>query len=303
MSNALKNYADGWSEEDVKAEVAATEQEKSDESEFLALAPDTEEVLRAMPSATGGNPFLKFAKHFYQDPATSKWVSFACPAKSKLDGFQNFDCPVCEQAARLKKSRVKADRDFGFKMKAKWKALINMYVRPADADVQAALDDGLPEPKGKMKVWEISSWSGKKNGKNMHERMLALRQNRRVGGNYVDPTAQGFDLLLQRSGEGQSTRYEIHALLAERKPLHPDPAMATKLIEEEQHDLAWYATPPTFEELQQILQGESRGKAKAAVEAAGGSTQQALSGATTSTAGDAIDVEATERGGKTDGGF
>jgi len=253
-----------------------------------------------MPNAKGGSPFVKFAKHFYQDPTTGKYVGFACPAKSRLAGFQQYACPTCEASARMRKSRIKADRDFGYKMKAKWRALINVYVRPNDAVVQAAMDDGVDPPKGQMKLWEISSWVGEKNGKNMHERLLALRNNPRVGGNYVDPSAAGFDLLIQRQGENINTRYEVHALLSERKPLLPDPAAAQALIEDGQLDIAWYIAPPTLEELSQILQGEKRGGKSQAV-ATGASSNPQLPAGGGETAGEVIDVE--DVGGDTGAGF
>jgi hypothetical protein len=276
--SALSNYG-GWSDEDAANEEKEQESKASGASAFLIIKPDTTVVARVIP-ALSGSPFKTFFKHFYKDPTTGKMVSYPCPAKEA-----GRPCPDCIRAANLMSASIQVDKDLGYKIRAKPRALVNLWIRPTDEELKHAEDEGLDTPLGVNKVWEVSSWVGKKKGKSMHEKLLALKQNARVGGNYTDPSSTGFDLLIERHGAELNTRYEVYALKTEPCPLLADEQAAIELIESGQYDLAKFTVPPTDEQVQQILQGNS-GPPSGGPRVGGGTQRRSLPPRSTRTAGD-----------------
>jgi len=294
----LQDYANSWSDEQVDKDIRNIEEERKNESPFFNLKDGEERAVRVLPSLTLGTPFVRFGKHWYDDPVTKKPIRFACPENTHVAGFSSYKCPACAQASNKYNSFNKADQEEAKNMRSKWKALCNILVRPTDAEIEEALEQGLEPPVGKVKLWEFSSWSGKKNGKNMHERILALRTNARIGGALHDPTENGFDILVSREGEKFNTKYHIHALRGERRPLHPDNDQAIKIIEEDAHDILYWVTPPTAEQLQQVLQGERYRPSTPGLGSATGAPM------ITATAGDLVSSdEGYGRGGDTGAGF
>ncbi len=290
--STLQQYANSWTDRDVDNEIDAANKDKGEDSEFLSIKDGEEAVFRVIPNPKGGGPIVRFRAHQYKDRDTQKFVRFPCPGKSTLPDFKNYECPVCKEAAMLRqRGRPKADNDYGYEMRAKPRALMGVLERPTDQQVQDAMDEGLEPPEGKIKVWEFSSWAGRKNGKNMHERLLATRQDTRLGGNFADPTAAGFDLLLKREGEGMETNYTLGPLLADKKPLLPTDEASMKLIMEDQLPLQYYVLPPTHEDLCGLLQGEGRSGGGSSLGSGQAASNMSLGAGTTESLGEVVEAD------------
>ena len=125
----------------------------------------------------------------------------------------------------------------------------------------------------------------------MHERLLATRQDTRLGGNFADPTAAGFDLLLKREGEGMETNYTLGPLLADKKPLLPTDEASMKLIMEDQLPLQYYVLPPTHEDLCGLLQGEGRSGGGSSLGSGQAASNMSLGAGTTESLGEVVEAD------------
>ena len=91
-------------------------------------------------------------------------------------------------------------------------------------------------------------------GKMIYEALIKLRVDKYAGGDFTDPEA-GFDIVIDRTGSGrQDTRYDVRAA-----------RQSTKLGEmgwlQTQHDLSRFTTPPSDEELRNMISEATGGSA------------------------------------------
>jgi len=234
-TTSLADYGD-WSAEDANSELEEVKSASS--SEFLVVPPDSKKKVRLLPPPPGiKSPFFVVWKHAYTDPESGKFIAFPCP--KQLAGRR---CQTCEESQALRRSAAQADQDLSWEMRAKKRVLVNL----------------LDREDGKTKVWEIGAPMGKPKGKTLYEKLLKLRQDEDVGGNFVNPTNKGFDVIIQRTGKGKfNTSYEVF-VDRHPSPLADDDEEALAICQG-QPDLNWYITPPTPEQLQSILSGDGWG--------------------------------------------
>lgn len=166
--------------DDDDAEIA-----KGYQSEYLTL-PVGRTPLRFMPpkDRTAKSPFHVFWEHFIKLPGYSRAVVFVCPqiAKGK-------PCPACVKSAALARSGNPHDMEQGkFVWAAKFKVAANVIARPM-------------AERGPL-IFKF--------GKGIYDDLRSLRKNEDTGGNYTHPET-GFDIVIERTGEGRDTGYEVHA--------------------------------------------------------------------------------------------
>lgn len=293
---SLKNY--GWSPAEAAAQSEAQSRESDRTPKFLSFKETNEHVIRILPNPAGGSPFHRFWKHTLI--IGDKMRSFACPQRNH--GATSYACPICQKVQAAYNSPNKTDKDWATRNRARIRALVNVLVRPTDDEIRLALDMGEPAPIGRVQLWEISSWSGKPNGKNMHEKLLDIYNSKRAGGDFTNPAADGFDIVVTRKGTGIETSYNLFPLVTDRKALLPNEAEAIQLIEHGQIDITPYVTHPSHDMLQQMLQGG----APARSQVASGGERPALRGSVDVSAADYVssrDYDADDAAGHVDDGF
>lgn len=167
-------------------------------------------VFRALPPLVGRKALRVTAKHFIDAvPGLEKMVVFACP-RIELKEY----CRACERVEELNRSKNPLDRDRAWKIKASLSISMNVINR--------ANEDAGP------RVYSF--------GKMVHNQLKAIRKSPRMGGDYTDPSENGFDLVIHRVGTGKNdTKYTV-AADRNNSPLHVDPEIANEWIRN-QHDL------------------------------------------------------------------
>lgn len=259
-----------WSEQDVSQEKERIDDEasgnrvswlklQSGEAKVIRLLPPSKAAIERRKAAGSKNPNSLFTyawRHTFTNPSTNKLVSFACP-KYSSNGW----CPVCDKVQQLLDTGSKADRDLAFSMKVKKKAYINVLERPSEEEIQDAIDAGLPEPTGQVKVWSMSaSYGTKYKGKGqlpLQDKLLALttkQKGSRNFGNIFDITETGYDVEIARTGSGrEGTSYTV-SLVHPPQPLHEDAEKAVAVIES-QYDTDRYAVAPEMDQIKNMLTG------------------------------------------------
>lgn len=179
-------------------------------------------ILRVLPPLIGRKAQRVTALHYIDPmPGIDKIIVFACPRHELKQ-----ECIACTRAEQLRRSPSPLDRDAAWRISAQLK----VYVNVVDRDNE---DAGV-------KVWGF--------GKNINEQLHAIRRNPRMGGDYTDPTASGFDLIVNRIGTGQKdTKYMISAA-RDNTPLSNHPEQMADWINK-QHDLDALVSTETPDEL------------------------------------------------------
>jgi hypothetical protein len=138
-------------------------------------------VHRIMPPAAGlDNPFLIVWKH-YVDTDDNETIAFTCPRKQNGER-----CPQCERGQRLEAEA------FG---QVDERAIRRLF--PTMRVFANAVDMNAPPNLREVRPVEYP--------KTVYKALLALFKSRR-GGDFTDPD-NGYEVVIQREGTGQSTRY------------------------------------------------------------------------------------------------
>jgi len=189
--------------------------------QFLSIGVgDT--IVRFLPPLPGKKTLRVSAVHYVDAlPGMDKLIVFACPRYERKE-----PCIACDKADQLRRSQSPIDRDRAWKISAQLK-------------IYAAVIDRDNEEAG-PRVYAF--------GKNVHTQLKAIRRNPRLGGDFTDPTENGFDIIINRTGTGvKDTRYAV-AAARENTPLSASPELMQMWIEN-QPDLDSLVTTETPDEL------------------------------------------------------
>jgi hypothetical protein len=200
-------------------------------SEFLKLAQG-KNVLRFLPPKPGVKPFKIIYEHFIETPGQKGRMRFCCPRL-----MAQCNCPACNEMNELRKTGNPVDRNKAWSLKGKRRVYANVIDRAHE-------DEGV-------KVFAF--------GKMIHEALLTIRQDASDGGDFTNPTAEGFDIVIMRKGEALDTEYSVLAA-RNASPLSAHPRQMEDWIAD-QFDLDSYARVPDEEELARMFSGQSTRKA------------------------------------------
>lgn len=168
--------------DDLEKEVAS-----ATSSEFAKLTAGKNLVRFLPPKKKGANPFKIIHIHYIRlkRGGEEKTVSFVCP-RLMTKGKER--CPACEMQDKLKKGNsVDKEKSDGFKP--------TMRVH-ANVIMRAVEEEG---PK-------ILAF-----GKKIFDALKSIRRDKDDGGDFTDPSDEGFDIIINKEGEMRETRYEIRA--------------------------------------------------------------------------------------------
>lgn len=217
MSDMVKYGS--WSVE--SATKAFKDLDKKDTQQALFYKLDVgQNVVRFLPPTPEmSSPFLISHQHYLRVPGADRPVVFACPMK--LAGRY---CPACAYAQKLQSSGNQADRKQAWEFMPRMRVFANVIDREDEASGPKVLGFG----------------------KMIYESLIKLRMDEYTGGDYTHPET-GFDIVIERTGMGKNdTSYAVRAAR------NSSPLGDMRWIET-QHDLNRFATPPTEEELKEMI--------------------------------------------------
>lgn len=224
MTKALAQY-EPWTPDEIDEEVGALEAE----SEFLKLKVGLTQI-RILPKRVGTearSPLVKVYQHYLDVPGLQNSISFACP---RLNGAKRA-CPACRKADELRATQNPADFELAGEIRASKRVYANVISRAA------------PE-RGPI----IFAF-----GKLIHEDLMALAHNPDWG-DLSNPTADGYDVSITRTGTGKrDTKYKV-AGARDCTPLSEDPEQVQAWLEM-MHDLNRFLRVPSEDALAQMLPG------------------------------------------------
>lgn len=139
-------------------------------------------------------------------------------------------CPICEYMEELQKSKNKEDAKLASKLKATRKIYVNAISRDDDEETPKVLPIGVTVLKGLLEAICDPDY-----------------------GDITDPD-EGRDVTITRKGEGMKTEYSV--LIKPKASIVSDELSASE-IEDEMTDLDSLFVKKSYEELQDILNGES----------------------------------------------
>lgn len=203
---------------------------------IMPLAEGTN-IVRFMPVPLGSKmPVRVTAVHFVDPlPGSDNKFSFACPRRELRQ-----QCPACQESEKLIASRNPADRELGKSLRSKLRIYANVVDRSSSDNSVRVISFG-------KKIWD---------------QLEKIRKNPRLGGDWTNPTEEGFDIIIERTGTGQyDTEYTVSA---DRKnsPL-AETQQEIDMLVESCHDLEQFIQPEVPEELLQAwgaLASVGRGK-------------------------------------------
>ena len=213
----VKNYG-AWSAEAAEEDLAKSKADSAGDYLNLKLGRNR---IRILPPAAGrSSPFQAVKQHYVEIPGgAKKGVAFVCP---KVHGGDR--CPACERAERLKTSGNAADYEAAKKYFPRNRYFANVIDR---GDVE----------RGVVKL---------PFGKTVYEELLALRNNTDVGGDFTNPGPDGFDVIIEKSGEGLKTEYKVF-------PARENSDLGCDEWLDALHDLAAEAAPLPYAEIMKRL--------------------------------------------------
>lgn len=159
-------------------EAARTEAAQGESQAWLKLNPGTSIVRMLPPLAGKSSPWVTIYQHFIKVPG-AKSVVFNCPRR-----MSNGRCPACEKADRLRATGnptdEKAAREF----------------TPSMRNIGFALDRENPEKGIQMFAF----------GAMIKKRLIHFRE--KLDKDFTHPF-EGFDLVIDRTGQGLDTEYQV----------------------------------------------------------------------------------------------
>lgn len=228
-------------------------------------------VLRILPPKVGqASPFRTTAMHYIDEVAgLDKKVVFACP---RIELKQ--DCPACAEAERLNKSANPLDRDRAYQIGSKLRIYVNV------------LDRRISDPRLGVKVLSI--------GKMIHNQLKEIRNNPRKGGDFTDPTEDGFDIVIHREGSGKNdTKYHVAADRS-NSPMTDDEDVTMELIDN-QLDLNTLVNPVVPEDLLRVWESVGGRRAVASGPRAGAGLMARGRGVQVETRGESVASSSASR--------
>jgi len=210
MSNLVEHGV--WGADDAEADEEQLQQGKSSFFKFKV----GNNYLRFFPPLAGRkSPFRVVMEHYLKIPG-GKVLSFACPRYE-----QKLRCPVCDKADTLARTGNPRDRDAAFELYPNKRIYCNIV--------------NLEEPEKGVQIVAI--------GKKIFEKLIAIRKNEDVGGNFTDPQI-GFPILITRVGTSMNdTKYDAYAIVKKAGPI------ADMSWLEQLNDLERFARTKTYEEI------------------------------------------------------
>ena len=213
MSNIVK-YNE-WSVEDASKQLAQATK-GTNNSEIMRLKVGRN-VVRFLPMAPGmPSPFLVVWQHFVK--TDDKPIVFPCPWR-----MEQSRCPICDEGNRLSRTGNPADKDAARNLWPSMRVFANAIDR---SDMEAG-----------PKVVAMP--------RTVYEELISIRTDADAGGDFTHPE-NGFDIIIERTGTGLSTRYRVST------------ARSNSAIEDmewisQQHDLSRFAVMPTREAVENAM--------------------------------------------------
>jgi hypothetical protein len=207
-----------WSAETAEKEFEESQQASGSANYFK---PKTgKNVLRFLPPAEGrDSPFVVVHQHYIEVPGGQKAASFNCPRMHKAGR-----CPACEKAQELRDTGNPADYERAGDFLPRRRVFANVIDRN--------------DPERGVLIFPM--------GKTIHEQLLSIRKNAEAGGDFTDPSEDGFDIIVEKTGEKLKTEYKV--LTARRSsPLGNDEWL------DQMHDLEKQARVEPLEEIYKKL--------------------------------------------------
>jgi hypothetical protein len=235
MSDLVK-YGE-WDDE--QAAVDKAEAEADGGTPFVKLQVGRN-VVRFLPPKVGvRTPFKVVWTHFLRVHGRDKPIPLACPRRESSEL-----CPICDKGFKLRETGNEVD----FKESKKWLPRKRVYANVIDRS----------DPSG-IKVLGV--------GKQVHDQLISIRHDKEDGGNFTNPTEDGFDIVINRKGTGQmDTEYTVR-VARDFTPLHDDAAQANEWIEA-QFDLSPFGKTHPAAKLRDLMDGNFGGSNGSAPEAA-----------------------------------
>lgn len=195
------------------------EVDAASQSKFVKLKQG-KNVLRFLPRLKGQKSHVKIVhQHFWPTPDGK--IRVAC-AKLMSKGKER--CLLCEEADHMEQHGNHVDKQRAQKLRPEMKVYANV------------IDRAYPEQG--PKILQV--------GKSIWKQLKSIFDD---DGDYTDPTENGFDIIIRRTGEEKSTRYEVKAA-RNNSPLGDISVIA------QQHDLTEYALLPSRKDQKAIMSGD-----------------------------------------------
>tara|TARA_A100001391_G_scaffold190976_1_gene164019 strand:- start:480 stop:1226 length:747 start_codon:yes stop_codon:yes gene_type:complete len=204
-----------WSAEAAAQELAqATRQTNNSEIMRLKVGRN---VVRFLPMAEGmPSPFQVVWQHFIQ--TDDKPIVFPCPWR-----MEQKRCPICDEGNRLSRTGNPVDKESARKM---WPSM-RVFANAIDKnDIEAG-----------PKVVAMP--------RTVYEELISIRTDADAGGDFTHPET-GFDIIIERTGTGLSTRYRVSTARSNSQLENMDWIGA-------QHDLSRFAVMPTRDMMENAM--------------------------------------------------
>jgi len=194
-------------------------------ADFMKLGEGRHRVRFVPPRAGDATPFKVVVEHFLKAKNGQRAV-FACPRNSDTPT----KCPACEEFFKLHGSSNPLDKDEARNYKVRTRIYANVR------------DRGKPETV-RILAFPRTVWDG----------ILRIAKDSEEGGDFVDPTESGFDMIITRKGTTMTdTKYTV-------TPSRTGSALAESSEEleefiETQYDLDRYAHVPSLDDVLTMMQ-------------------------------------------------
>ena len=218
----LQKYG-GFDLDQLEKQDALVESNSSVGADFMKPQEGKNRVRFLPPKAAGQSPFVMVNEHFIETPGGQK-VRFACPRL-----MEKKPCPACQQADELKRSGNPIDRDKAWSLYPKLRVYANVYDRE---------NPGNP----RILAFGKTVWNGLKR----------IRRDRDEGGDFTNPMADGFDVIINREGTGLQTKYSVSTSRSDSALAETDEEIDR--IIQAQYDLEKYAKVLTLDEVLDMMQ-------------------------------------------------
>lgn len=186
--------------------------------------------LRFLPPLAGEKTPFKVVSEHYITAKNGQGVSFACPRAEQMP------CPACDEFFRLKKSSNPLDQEDAYKYRVRTKVYANVIDRNKP--------DGV-----KILTFPKTVWSG----------LMRIAKDSEEGGDFTNPTDEGFDIIITREGTGKlDTTYAVNAARS-ASPLAEDATQIDEIINS-QYDLEKYTRIPSLDEVLAMMQNGYEGR-------------------------------------------